>query len=59
MRVTVISFMESGLEWKVASENGPFIGVLLITDALVPIPGVAGIWASAAPRDRTVMRRWQ
>lgn len=39
--------MESGLGWKVALASGPFIGVLLMAEALVPMPGVAGISASA------------
>lgn len=39
--MTVIFFMESGLG-KVTLENGPFIGVLPVTDSLVPKPGVAG-----------------
>lgn len=41
VRMAVISFMESGLG-KVTLENGPLIGVLPVTDSLVPIPGVAG-----------------
>lgn len=50
VRVTVTFFMESGPEWKAALANGPFIGVLLITDALVPIPEVADILAPAVIR---------
>lgn len=41
---------ESGLGWKVILASGPFIGVLLMADALVPMPGVAGISASAVTR---------
>lgn len=40
--MTVIFFMESGLGWEVALENGPLRRALLVTDSLVPIPLVAG-----------------
>lgn len=56
--MTVTFFMESGPEWEAALASGPFIGVLLITGALVPVPEVADILGPAVIRGRTVMRRW-